>query len=827
MPAPDVTLLAPLSGPLLPIEEAPDPVFAQRLLGDGVAIEPTSETLLAPCDGTIIQLHRSGHALTIAAASGAEVLLHIGIDTVSLGGRGFRPHVVQGARVRTGDRLISFDADRVARAAPSLQTMVVIANGDRHRIEWRAAGVVEAGKSRILVVRASGEEREEAASGAAAHQHSAVVGHGSGLHARPAALVREAARPFSARVTIERGGRSADARSVVKLMALGAGKGETVLVRGAGMDAAAAVAAVVAAIERVTAEEPVAEEVAPVIATAGRLGGVSAAPGIAIGRVVRLDHDEIELPERGDGAAVERARLAEAIGAVQGEIAEAVRVARARGARKEVGIFEAHAALLDDPETSAGVEAGIEAGESAGHSFRRVVRGQCADLKATGSRLLAERAADLRDLERRVVRAMVGAEPPAPELFASTILVAEDVGPSDLTRLPREQLAGLCTARGGATSHVAILARSLGIPALVAMGARIGQLEHGREVVLDGDAGEVDPAPSEERLAAAAREIAARAEKRAARAAAAATPADTRDGHRIEVAANIATEADAREAVKHGADAVGLLRTELLFLERESLPDVGEQRAAYQAIVDALGGRTAIIRTLDVGNDKELRSLPLEPEANPALGLRGIRTGFARPEVLDAQLRALAAVRPASACRIMIPMVADLGELRRVRARLAELAGGEVPELGVMIEVPSAAVLADQLAREADFLSIGTNDLTQYALAMDRTHPALAHLCDGLHPAVLRLVRDTVAGAARHDTWVGVCGALAGDLDAVPVLVGLGVRELSVSPRSVPDIKARVRGLDLASCRREALALCELESAAAVRARAREVWPQS
>jgi len=279
--------------------------------------------------------------------------------------------------------------------------------------------------------------------------------------------------------------------------------------------------------------------------------------------------------------------------------------------------------------------------------------------------------------------------------------------------------------------------------------------------------------------------------------------------------------------VLNGADAVGLLRTELLFLERDTVPDVAEQRAAYQAVIDALDGRTAIIRTLDVGNDKELRCIPLEPEHNPALGLRGIRTSFARPELLDAQLRALVAVKPASACRIMIPMVADLGELLRVRARLAELApAGEVPELGVMIEVPSAAILADQLAAEADFLSIGTNDLTQYALAMDRTHPALAPLCDGLHPAVLRLVRDTVAGAARQGTWVGVCGALAGDLDAVPVLVGLGVSELSVSPRAVPEVKARVRGLDRESCRREALALCELSSATAVRARAREVWPQ-
>ncbi len=831
MPGPDVTLYAPLSGPVLPIEEAPDPVFSQRLLGDGVAIEPVSETLLAPCDGTIVQLHRSGHALTIAAAGGAEVLLHIGIDTVSLGGRGFRPHVAPGARVRAGDRLISFDADQIARAAPSLQTMVVIANGEQHRIEWRASGAVEAGRSRLLVVGgASAAVAPPPEAGGEQRERSAVVGHGGGLHARPAALVRESARPFAARVTVRRGERSADARSVVKLMELGAGKGETVLVRAVGAEAAAAVDAVVAAIEKVTAEDtaqaPAVEADRPPPA-GGRIGGVSASPGIAIGRVVRLDHDEIELPEHGGAADDERARLGVAVRAVQDEIAHAIRTARTRGAGKEAGIFEAHAALLDDPEVSAEVDAGIAAGESGGHSFRRVVRAQCAVLKATGNRLLGERAADLRDLERRVVRALVGAAAPAPELFPASVVVAEDIGPSDLTRLPRERLVGLCTARGGATSHMAILARSLGVPALVAVGARYEELEHGREVLLDADAGELDPAPSSAQVAAAREAIATRAAERAKRAKAAAAPAKTLDGHRIEVAANIATEADARDAVKHGADGVGLLRTELLFLERDTLPDVAEQRACYQAVIDALGGRRAIIRTLDVGNDKELRCLPLDPEPNPALGLRGIRTSLARPEVLDSQLRALAAVRPASACRIMLPMVADVGELRRVRARLEELVNGARPELGVMIEVPSAAILADQLAREADFLSIGTNDLTQYALAMDRTHPALAPLCDGLHPAVLRLVRDTVAGAARHDTWVGVCGALAGDLDAVPVLIGLGVVELSVSPRAVPDVKARVRGLELAACKREAQALCELTSAEAVRAKARALWPTS
>jgi len=247
-------------------------------------------------------------------------------------------------------------------------------------------------------------------------------------------------------------------------------------------------------------------------------------------------------------------------------------------------------------------------------------------------------------------------------------------------------------------------------------------------------------------------------------------------------------------------------------------------------VVDALEGKTAIIRTLDVGGDKPLPFMPLPVEENPALGLRGVRGGLARPAVLEAQLRALLGVRPLSACRIMLPMVTDADELeevwRRLDALAAEMKLEARPELGVMVEVPSAALLADHLARRADFLSIGTNDLTQYALAMDRGNPALAARLDGLHPAVLRLVAHTVEGAARHGKWVGVCGALASDLDAVPVLVGLGVAELSVGPALVPEVKARIRGLDYQACRSAARELLGAASAADVRARAREIWPE-
>ncbi len=411
----------------------------------------------------------------------------------------------------------------------------------------------------------------------------------------------------------------------------------------------------------------------------------------------------------------------------------------------------------------------------------------------------------------------------APELPPHAIVVADDLTPSQLTRLPREQLAGVVLARGGATNHVAILCRALAIPALVACGPAALTLAAGSAALLNAGEGWLDGAADAAALDAARQDIAQREQRRRTLREQSAGQARTRDGVAIEVAANIANAAEARDAVLNGADGVGLLRTEFLFIDRHDAPSEDEQRAACQDVLDALQGRPAIIRTLDAGGDKDVPYLPLPAEDNPALGLRGIRTGFAMPEVLDTQLRALLQVKPLSRLRILLPMVADLADLQRVRQRLDELAAelgvAERPQLGVMIEVPSAALLADQLAQHADFLSIGTNDLTQYTLAMDRCHPALAANLDALHPALLRLIALTVHGAAKHGKWVGVCGALASDPQATPVLVGLGVTELSVSPQLVPEIKDAVRRLDSTACQQLALDLQALNSAQQVRAR--------
>ena len=630
---------------------------------------------------------------------------------------------------------------------------------------------------------------------------------------------------------------------MVGLLGLGAGEGATIELLGVGAQAAAAVEAVATELLREAhgeVEEKPARTQSPAPIAAARdpgkpldpntIAGVCASPGVAVGKLVRWDDNDITPPEQATGqSAAESHLLDKAIASIDAELAETVRTASQRGAVGEAGIFAVHRVLLEDPTLLDAARDLISLGKSAGFAWREAIRAQIVLLSSIEDALLAERAADLRDIEKRVLRVLGYTNTAARELPDEAVLAADEFTPSDLSSLDRTRVTALLMARGGATSHAAIIARQIGIPTLVAVGDALHAIPDGTQVVVDATAGRLEYAPTEldverarlerQRLAGV-REVNRRTSQEAA---------TTSDGRTIEVAANIATLDDAKTAVDNGADAVGLLRTELLFIHRQSAPTAEEHQESYQSIVGALNGRTAIIRTLDVGADKEVDYLTLPPETNPALGLRGIRLAQVRPDLLDDQLRGLLAVKPFGTVRILLPMVTDSGELVRLRKRIDELAaeiGRTDPiQVGVMIEVPSAALLADQLAQHADFLSIGTNDLTQYTLAMDRCQPDLAAQADGLHPAVLRLIKAATDGAAKHGKWVGVCGALGGDPVAVPLLVGLGVTELSVDPVSVPGIKALVRKLDYPLCRQRAEDALALESAQAVRAASREIWP--
>jgi phosphocarrier protein FPr len=414
-----------------------------------------------------------------------------------------------------------------------------------------------------------------------------------------------------------------------------------------------------------------------------------------------------------------------------------------------------------------------------------------------GDEVIAARAVDLGDVGNRVLKLLAGTVEDAPFVpDEPVILIAEDLTPSDTASLDPALILGFCTAGGGPTSHTAIIARSLGIPAIVGAGPAILNQKDGTLSILDGDGGNLYLGPSKDDVESAKKVQSVLAEMRDAEYRSRYKPALTLDGHRVEVVANIGRAAEAAQAVEAGGEGVGLMRTEFLFLERAEPPTEEEQFEAYLEMVKALAGLPLIIRTLDIGGDKEVPYLNLPAEDNPFLGVRGIRLCLARPDLFIPQLRAIYRASKHGPIKIMFPMVATLEDLTAAQdfaEQVRQEVGAEPLELGMMIEVPSAVVMVKELAQEADFFSIGTNDLTQYLLAMDRGHPMLARRADGLHPAVLRMIDQTVKAAKEAGKWVGVCGGIAGDPQGAIILVGLGVTELSMSIPSIAAIKARLR----------------------------------
>ena len=661
-----------------------------------------------------------------------------------------------------------------------------------------------------------------------------VVPNPHGLHARPAARFVQVASGFDADVRVANltaGRGPVTARSLNAVATLGVGKGDEIEVLATGNEADRALYAVRALAERGFDEEIEPEVPATVTpsagpeAPAGALAGVPTSPGVALGVARRFHPPTLDAPERqaADPEAELRA-LDDALSATAVDI-EAQRAAVAgRVGTYQAAIFDAHRLFLQDEMLVEPVRAAIrDDRRAAPNAWKEAVEAMAAAWEALEDEYLRARAADLRSVGLQVLAHLLGVPVPRPSLTGAGILVAPDLTPADAAGLDPALALGIATAFGGPTSHAAILARSLGIPAVVGLGESALRIAEGTALALDGDAGllYVDPPPrlatgfEERRRAAADADREARAEAH--------TPATTLDGVPIEVAANVGSPEEIAAAVEAGCDGVGLFRTEFLFMERGQMPSEDEQEAAYRRAAEALGGRPMVVRTLDVGADKPLPYLAQPPEANPFLGVRGLRLGLERPDLLETQLRAIVRAAADHPVRVMFPMVATLEELRSARAAVAAAAEGlgvPMPEglqVGIMVEVPSAALIAPVLAAEVDFFSIGTNDLTQYTLAADRGNERVAALSDALHPAVLQLIAATCEAAAAHDRWVGVCGELAGDALATPVLLGLGVRELSMSAPAIPAVKRAVRAVDLGRAREHAARALGLPSAEAVR----------
>jgi multiphosphoryl transfer protein len=669
-----------------------------------------------------------------------------------------------------------------------------------------------------------------------------AVRNAIGLHARPAARFVETARGFDADVRVAKaGGRAAGAavgaRSLTNLVALGARFGDTLVVTAAGPQAAAAVqalqelaadgfgdgvapapaaaAAPVTPSEAEAAEPPVPGEV---------LTGVAASAGVAIGPAHRIGVGGDPPAEREPEAAEqERERLGHAISDARGAIEHDREVVAGRAGAGDAAIFDAHLALLSDDALLDPAHAAIADGATAERAFYDAVQHVAAIYRGLDEPLLQERAIDVLDVGRRVVLAIAGAAgvDAGRSASASGIVVADELTPAEAAGLDPERVLAIATARGSTTAHAAILARALGLPAVLGLGAGVLHVADGTTLLLDGEAGTVVVDPPADMVSDAQERREAAETRRAAARERAGEPAVTRDGERIEVFANLGTGTDAAHAVKLGAEGVGLLRTEFLFLGRDALPGEDEQAQTLRDIAQALKGRPLIVRTLDAGADKPLPALPMPPEDNPFLGVRGIRLALARPDVLATQFRAILRVAAEHPVKTMLPMVATLAEITAARRLLDQAradTGIDAPmELGIMVEVPAAALAAARLAPHVDFFSLGTNDLTQYTMAAERGDARLAALLAGPQPAVLRLVAATVAGAAAHGRWVGVCGELAGDPAAAVLLTGLGVTELSMAAALIPEVKAALREVSLADARAAAQAALETDDADAAR----------
>lgn len=563
--------------------------------------------------------------------------------------------------------------------------------------------------------------------------------------------------------------------------------------------------------------------------------GVPASRGVAIGPAYHFRRASLtfERHEVVDTDA-EWKRLQDALRTAREQLAAVHDKALRESGEEQAQIFIAQAEMLDDPELIGAMQTAIHEDRINAEAALIDASEQYAQImESMGNEYFAARAADIRDVAQRVLRLLLNvSESPDAGLSAPAVILADDLTPSDTVLLDKSKVLGFCTAGGGATSHTAILARGLGIPAVVAAGEEaLHSITDGDTLVVDGSEGQVIANPDPEVLQRyearieAARSAGAEAKARAGQ------PAVTTDGRQVEVVANIGNVESARFALQNGAEGVGLLRTEFLYLERDTLPSEEEQYQAYRAILDEFGQLPVILRTLDIGGDKELPYLQMEPEMNPFLGVRALRLSLLKPELFKPQLRAALRAGVDRNLKIMFPMVATTSEVRAARRVLdecrQELAAEGIPfadniEIGIMVEIPSAALMADLLADEVDFFSIGTNDLTQYTMAADRTNGRLDYLASAFHPPVLRLIANVIEAAHRKGKWVGMCGELAGEPLAIPILLGLGLDEFSMNPPAIPPGKELIRRLSAAEAAEVARQALNMDDPEAIQALVRE-----
>ena len=821
---PVLELCSPAQGFLRPLEQVPDPVFSEHMLGNGFAIEPAEGILYAPFAGTVSNINKNAHALVLTQ-NGFEILLHIGLETVALKGQGFEVLVQEGQSVSCGQALIRFDLAALKNAVPCYWIMCTVTAPEAAPVALSAPRAVKPGEK----VAVAGAQEFPAAATSAPENAPAfdsapiTITNPNGLHARPAGVLARLAAQYDFPILIVYNQTETNAKSTVSIMALALEKGSVIRLRARTADEQAAQSALTALTQALTdglGETPCKCAPKPALdfSRTLTLKALSCGGGFAHGPACVYTAGEIPFEENAQNPAAEQTRLNEILAQQEETLQEEISHASSAAAQD---ILQAHLGLLKDPFLLSHAQKIMEQGKTAAFAFNEAIRASVELLKKTKNRFLMERIADLKDLRKRVLLALNGQSAALPAFPAGCVIFAEDLLPSDLAFL-EGRVSGVVLAAGSPTAHVCIMLRNMGLPALACAGEEVLQIPAGSDTFIDAAQGTLYINPSAPDRARLLTEMDAARLQLEQDIQAGQAPALTLDGVRITVGGNICNEKEALQAYQNGADSLGLVRTELLFLQNQThAPSEDEQLRQYQGIVNAMHGRPVTLRTLDIGGDKPAPYLNLPPEENPVLGIRGVRAYGTNKEVFLSQLRAMLRVQPAGQVRIMIPMVGFVSEAQACRRLIEQekqaLGIQAKVETGIMVEVPSAALLAEQFAQTADFFSLGTNDLTQYTLAIDRGHPLIAARADHLHPAVLHLIARTGQAAQAAHIPAAVCGAMAGDTDAVPLLVGLGITELAVSAGAIGKIKALVRRLNAADCRALAQQALILPDAQAVR----------
>ncbi len=830
----NISLFSPINGELQKITDVPDPVFSQEVMGKGFAINPTNGYLYAPFSGVIKQVAETKHAVTLESENGAQVLIHIGVDTVNLKGQGFKTQVKTEQKIKSGDLLVEFDMSYLQENVPSKQIVIILLNSDKYSWDYSQAKFHKNVSAKTLLgvsilkgyqLEKNDENITQDICSNISYTKNIIVNHKTGIHARPAALIQNIAKEFKQNITISLNDKTADAKSILDILNLGISYQDSIVIKVYGDNAEKIAENISSIIEQNSKEDNessnnnIKKKKTNISLGENKLSGITVNEGVVIGKVKQL---KLNIPEFGEEFTSVDNEINKFNNTTDKVIETLKQQVNQETNKDNKNIMQAHISLLSDSLWINSIINNIKLQNPVGKSIKLTLSEMSNKLNNNNNEVIKQRVNDITDIAIQLLNQLSpNTNNTNLEIKEPIVVIAEDILPSVFSKLDKSNILAIVTTKGSLTAHISIMARAYSIPMIINTEAKILEISDNQQIIVNASNSYININPTQDDIQKSNTlikkiEINLNTVNKKSN-----EKSLTRDGTHIKIVANITSADEAKIAFDNGADGVGLLRSEILFMHKNSMPNDKEQLVDYQEIVDCLQGKSVVIRTLDIGTDKGLDYYPLEKEENPALGVRGIRVSLQNSDVLYNQLKAILSITPVESYKIMLPMISSVNEVIEVQKVISkivtELNISTKVSLGVMIETPAAALIINQLNKLVDFYSIGTNDLSQYVLAMDRNSEKLTKYIDGLSPSVLRIMKIACNDANSKNKSVAVCGMLAENICAVPILLGLGVRELSVSPSNIGKIKDLVRKLDIENCKKISNECLELNSFKEVR----------